>query len=417
MMSSLSCFDLGEHMLSVDEARQALLTLVDGQLATESVALAQAHGRVLAKPVTAPFNVPGHTNSAMDGIALSWPEEGVAGSLRRVGSALAGRPFAGRVGSGECVSITTGAPLPAGTDTVIMVEQLQQHGDVVDILQADRVKRGQNVRQAGEDLRRGEVALESGRRLEAAALGLLASLGCASVEVRRLPRVAVFSTGDEVTAPGQPRADAAIYDANRFTLMGMLQEHGADVLDLGIVPDDPQALEGALAQAAQLADLVVSSGGVSVGQADHTRAALERLGRLTLWRIAMRPGRPMACGVMGDGATPFLGLPGNPVACMVTCLVFVIPLVRKLQGRELRSPAWQAVADSDFRSREGRTDYSRGVLKRSDDGTLRVVNTGSQGSGILSSMVAAECLVEIPADKAAVAINDMVTVFPLFRFP
>lgn len=298
-----------------------------------------------------------------------------------------------------------------------MVEQLQQHGDVVDILQADRVKRGQNVRQAGEDLRRGEVALESGRRLEAAALGLLASLGCASVEVRRLPRVAVFSTGDEVTAPGQPRADAAIYDANRFTLMGMLQEHGAEVLDLGIVPDDPQALEDALAQAAQLADLVVSSGGVSVGQADHTRAALERLGRLTLWRIAMRPGRPMACGVMGDGATPFLGLPGNPVACMVTCLVFVIPLVRKLQGRELRSPAWQAVADSDFRSREGRTDYSRGVLKRSGDGTLRVVNTGSQGSGILSSMVAAECLVEIPADKAAVAINDMVTVFPLFRFP
>ena len=417
MMSSLSCFDLGEHMLSVDEARQALLTLVDGQLATESVALAQAHGRVLAKPVTAPFNVPGHTNSAMDGIALSWPEEGVAGSLQRVGSALAGRPFAGRVGSGECVSITTGAPLPAGTDTVIMVEQLQQHGDVVDILQADRVKRGQNVRQAGEDLRRGEVALESGRRLEAAALGLLASLGCASVEVRRQPRVAVFSTGDEVTAPGQPRADAAIYDANRFTLMGMLQEHGAEVLDLGIVPDDPQALEDALAQAAQLADLVVSSGGVSVGQADHTRAALERLGRLTLWRIAMRPGRPMACGVMRDGATPFLGLPGNPVACMVTCLVFVIPLVRKLQGRELRSPAWQAVADSDFRSREGRTDYSRGVLKRSDDGTLRVVNTGSQGSGILSSMVAAECLVEIPADKAAVAINDMVTVFPLFRFP
>ncbi|MBN8414267.1 molybdopterin molybdotransferase MoeA [Halomonas cupida] len=416
-MSSLSCFDLGEHMLSVDEARQALLTLVDGQLATESVALAQAHGRVLAKPVTAPFNVPGHTNSAMDGIALSWPEEGVAGSLQRVGSALAGRPFAGRVGSGECVSITTGAPLPAGTDTVIMVEQLQQHGDVVEILQADRVKRGQNVRQAGEDLRRGEVALESGRRLEAAALGLLASLGCASVEVRRQPRVAVFSTGDEVTAPGQPRADAAIYDANRFTLMGMLQEHGAEVLDLGIVPDDPQALEDALARAAQLADLVVSSGGVSVGQADHTRAALERLGRLTLWRIAMRPGRPMACGVMGDGATPFLGLPGNPVACMVTCLVFVIPLVRKLQGRELRSPAWQAVADSDFRSREGRTDYSRGVLKRSDDGTLRVVNTGSQGSGILSSMVAAECLVEIPADKAAVAINDMVTVFPLFRFP
>ncbi|WP_442486806.1 molybdopterin molybdotransferase MoeA [Halomonas litopenaei] len=415
-MTTLSCFDLGERMLGVEEAREALLTLVAGRLATEKVPLAKAHGRVLAEAVEAPFNVPGHTNSAMDGVALNWSAEDPGEVFLQVGEALAGQPFHGRLGEGECIAITTGAPLPPGADTVVMLEQLERDGDRVRVTRADRVKQGQNVRQAGEDLRAGQIAMTAGRRLEAAALGLLASLGQAEVRVRRRPRVAVFSTGDEVTAPGEERSQAAIYDANRYSLMGLLQEHGAEVIDLGIVADDTDALVEQLAAAARTADLVVSSGGVSVGQADHTREAVERLGRLTLWRIAMRPGRPMACGVIGPDQTPLLGLPGNPVACMVTCLVFVAPMLAALEGRSPTQPRWKAVAGSAFRSRAGRTDYSRGVFHCDADGTLRVVNTGNQGSGILSSMVAANCLVEIPEDTDSASIDDIVMVLPLFRF-
>ncbi|WP_348814359.1 molybdopterin-binding protein [Halomonas sp. H10-59] len=415
-MTTLSCFDLGERMLGVVEARDALLTLVAGRLAAEKVPLARAHGRVLAEAVEAPFDVPGHTNSAMDGVALNWSTEDPGEVFLQVGEALAGQPFEGRLGDGECIAITTGAPLPPGADTVVMLEQLERDGDRVRVTRADRVKQGQNVRQAGEDLRAGQVAIAAGRRLEAAALGLLASLGQAEVRVRRRPRVAVFSTGDEVTAPGEARAQAAIYDANRYSLMGLLQEHGAEVIDLGIVADDTDALVEQLADAARTADLVVSSGGVSVGQADHTREAVERLGRLTLWRIAMRPGRPMACGLIGPDETPLLGLPGNPVACMVTCLVFVVPMLAALEGRSPTQPRWKAVAGSAFRSRVGRTDYSRGVFHCDADGTLRVVNTGNQGSGILSSMVSANCLVEIPEDTDSASIDDIVMVLPLFRF-
>ncbi|MGQ7248964.1 molybdopterin molybdotransferase MoeA [Halomonas sp. V046] len=418
-MTTLSCFELGERMLSVAEAHEALLTLVPRPLASERVALVEAHGRVLAQDVTAGFDVPRHTNSAMDGIALRWPQDAArqGGAWRRVGEALAGHPYTGRLGVGECIAITTGAALPEGADTVIMIEQTSSVGDAVSVHAVERVKPGQHVRQAGEDLARGQVALAAGHRLEAAALGLLASLGIATVAVRRRPRVAVFSTGDEVTAPGDAVGHAGIYDANRFSLIGLLREQGAEVVDLGIVVDDPAALEECLGEAARVADLVVSSGGVSVGQADHTKAAVERLGRLTLWRIALRPGRPLACGVLGERRVPFLGLPGNPVACLVTALRFMVPMVAALEGRAPLVPGLSAVADGTFRSRLGRTDFNRGHYHSDAQGTLRVVNTGAQGSGILSSMVSANCLVEIADDREAAAPGDIVTIHPLFRFP
>ncbi|ALM52359.1 gephyrin-like molybdotransferase Glp [Halomonas huangheensis] len=428
MSLALSCFEPGDHMLSVEQARQAVLGLIKAPLASERVALAEAHGRVLSEPVFASFDVPGHTNAAMDGIALAWPQVAeadqhgdaeVASRGRqwlRVGEALAGRPFAGVIGAGECVVITTGAPLPTGTDTVIMQEQVEAQGDLFSICDPQLVRTGQNVRQAGEDIACGATALAAGTRLDAAALGMLASLGFAEVAVRRRARVAVFSTGDEVTAPGERRGAAAIYDANRFSLMGLLREQGAEVMDLGIIVDDRQALIVGLRRAASMADLVVSSGGVSTGQADHTRAALEQLGRLAVWRIALRPGRPMACGLLTEREVPFLGLPGNPVACMVTALCFMIPMLRVMQGRESITESWQGIAESHFESRAGRTDFCRGVYRVDQQGNLRVVNTGEQGSGILSSMVAANCLVELSEQSSGAGPGDMVAIHPLSKF-
>ena len=440
---TLSCFELGERMLDVDEAREAVLGLVAGPLPAESLPLALAHGRVLAEDAVSPIDVPQCTNAAMDGIAVAWPDESAekggvekggvekgvmetrAGQarLRRVVEIHAGQAPTGPLAPGECAGITTGAPLPPGADTVIMREQLaDEEGDggarwaIVDT--PGRVRRGQNVRRAGEDIARGALALPAGNRLDAAQLGLLASLGRAEVAVARRPRVALFSTGDEVTAPGQPLPAAGIFDANRYSLMALAAEHGAEVLDLGILPDTRDAIAAALGRAAAEADLVITSGGVSVGDADHTRAALAAQGELGFWKIAMRPGRPLACGRLGPRGVPFLGLPGNPVAAMVTFLQFAAPLLAKLQGRAaVEPPRWVAVAEHALTSRTGRVDFLRGVYRSDAEGRLRVAGTGAQGSGILSSMVQANCLIEIAADRAAVAAGEAVTIQPLFRYP
>ncbi|PXX97613.1 molybdopterin molybdotransferase MoeA [Halomonas sp. LBP4] len=417
---TLSCFDLGERMLSVEEAGAALAELVAGPLPAEKVALAELHGRVLAETVVSPLDVPQSTNAAMDGIALAWPEAGPwPEGWRRVGQLFAGQRHATPLGPGECLGITTGAPLPPGADTVIMQEQLEVLGDDrVVVAHPERVRRGQNVRRAGEDIARGAPALAAGTRLSAAELGLLASLGLAEARVIRRPRVAIFSTGDEVTAPGASLPPAGIYDANRFTLRGLVAEQGGEVLDLGILPDDRAALVAALGAAARRADLVITSGGVSVGEADFTRAALAELGELGFWRIAIRPGRPLACGRLGEGGVPFLGLPGNPVAVMVTFLRFVAPLLARLQGRVERHPATlTALAEHELKSRIGRVDYLRGVYRGDDRGRLTVASTGAQGSGILSSMVKANCLIELAADREVAAPGEAVTIHPLHRLP
>lgn len=413
---SLSCFDLGERMLAVDEALAALQELAPRPLAAECVPLASLADRVLAEDAISPVDVPQNTNAAMDGVALAWPESSLA-RFAIVGEVLAGSHFAGRLSAGEAVLITTGAPLPEGADTVIMREQLAEGREggqrCVEVRHAQTVRRGQNVRRAGEDIERGRTALSAGTRLRAQHLGLLASLGVAEARVYRRPRVAIFSTGDEVTAPGTSLSAAGVFDANRFSLRGLLSALGCEIVDLGILADDRERIRGVLAEAAEVADMVITSGGVSVGQADWIKAALNETGRLGFWRIAMRPGRPLAFGVLGTREIPFFGLPGNPVAVMVTFLQFVQPLLRTLQG-EL---GWQprrltALVEEPLRSRSGRVDYLRGVYACDAQGQLRVRSTGRQGSGILSSMVAANCLIEIEAARADVAPGETVTLQP-----
>ncbi|GAB2713435.1 molybdopterin molybdotransferase MoeA [Halomonas garicola] len=412
----LSCFDLDDRQLSVEQARDTLLTLVEAPLPQERIALHAAHGRRLAESITAPIDVPQNTNAAMDGIALAWQ----AGQARwaLAGQALAGAPFTTTLAPGECVTIATGAPLPSGADTVIMREQLEIHADHVMVASPDRVTPGQNVRQAGEDIARGSVALTVGERLDAARLGFAASLGAGEVAVYRRPRVAVFSTGSEVTAPGEALPAAGIFDANRFTLGGLVREHQAEVIDLGILPDCPATIREALDRATADADLVLTSGGVSMGQADYTREALDAIGQLAFWRVAMRPGRPLACGWLGEARTPFVGLPGNPVAAMVAFLQFVAPLLERLEDRPPRPPTRrQAVAEETFTGREGRCDFIRGVYTVDARGRLGVRSTGAQGSGILASMVDANCLIELPDTCAAVSPGDTVTIQPLRRDP
>ncbi|MGM0984140.1 MAG: gephyrin-like molybdotransferase Glp [Pseudomonadota bacterium] len=416
---TLSCFDLGERMLPVSEARARLASLVEAPLPAEHVALAELYGRVLAEALVSPIDVPQNTNAAMDGIALAWPLAGVLpGEWRVVGEVLAGWCLDETLRAGECVRITTGAPLPPGADTVIMLEQLEEQGETVVVRQPERVRPGQNVRRAGEDISRGQTALHAGTRLGAAELGLLASLGLPEAKVHRRPRVAIFSTGDEVTSPGEPLPPAGIFDANRYSLTGLLAEQGVELIDLGILPDDRDAMIVALSDAAGHADMVITSGGVSVGHADFTRAALESVGRLAFWRIAIRPGRPLACGLLGERSVPFLGLPGNPVAVMVTFLQFVVPLLSKLQGRPACEPERLiAITDEALKSRPGRTDYLRGRYYADADGRLHVGSTGAQGSGILSSMVAANCLIELTDDLEGATLGETVSIQPLHRLP
>ncbi|APX93322.1 molybdopterin molybdenumtransferase MoeA [Halomonas sp. 1513] len=410
---TLSCFELGERMLSVEEARAALDELFQAPLGAERVPLAALLGRVLAESPVSPIEVPQNTNAAMDGIALAWPEEPTP-RWPVVGEVLAGQRWPRPLAAGTALRITTGAPLPDGADTVIMSEQLAAVDDhTLEVSHVERVRRGQNVRQAGEDIRRGQRVLDAGTRLLPQHLGLLASLGLADARVHRRPRVAIFSTGDEVTAPGQPLPEAGIYDANRYTLHGMLTRLGAEVSDLGILADRRDEVVSALGAAARDHDMLITSGGVSVGQADWIKAALHQLGELGFWRIALRPGRPLACGRLGPRQIPFFGLPGNPVAVMVTFLEFVQPVLRRLQGEpDWQPPRLTARAEAPLSSRLERVDFLRGVYRCDADGQLWVRSTGAQGSGILSSMSAANCLIEIDAMRAAVASGETVTVQP-----
>jgi len=415
---TLSCFELGQRMLGVDETLDALAAMTPPPVAARRVPLAEAVDGVLATDVISPVDVPQNTNAAMDGIALAWDEHSPATEVAIVGEVLAGSRPAMTLSPGQAVRITTGAPLPPGADTVIMSEQLAAAASAerVGIERPERVRHGQNVRQAGEDLARGATALAAGTRLRPQHLGLLASLGLAEVELFRPLRVAVFSTGDEVTAQGEPLPAAGIYDTNRFSLRGLLTRLGCEVVDLGILRDELDGMREALAAAAREADMVLTSGGVSVGQADWVKPALEAIGELGLWRIAMRPGRPMAFGrIRREGAreVPFFGLPGNPVAVMVTFLQFVQPMLRRMQGeRDWQPLRLTALAAEPLKSRDGRVDFHRGVYSGDETGRLWVRTTGRQGSGILSSMVAANCLIEIGDDRATVEAGEPVTIQP-----
>lgn len=400
--------------VTVDQALVALLGGTSPVTGDEVVPLAAAVGRILAQPVVAPCPVPGHTNSAVDGYALrgtDLPGNGHTFRFRIVGSALAGKPFGEGVGPGEAIRIMTGAMLPEGSDTVIMQEHVEVTGDMVSV--DDRHGTGQNVREAGEDIRQGETILHPGRWLTAADIGLLASIGCAQVQVRRIVQVGVLSTGSEVRGLGRTLTPGTVYDSNRYTLMSALRRMGLRVHDLGIVPDDPGELKLRLEEASQFTDAIVSSGGVSVGEADFIRPVLAEVGQIQFWRVAMKPGHPLSFGKIGNAA--FFGLPGNPVAVLVSFYWLVRPALEKRMGISDRPliPLLSAKAATRFRKKPGRMEFHRAILREDAAGEYRVAATGDQGSGVLRSMSLANCLVVLSHQRGPVDPEEWVTVLPL----
>jgi len=393
-ITQASCADdYDPNSMPVAKAREFIHRFLEPVDAVLRVPVRSALGRVLAEDVLSPVDVPAHRNSAMDGWAMRGADLKAEGetTLEEIGSAFAGRPFRGSVGPGQCVRIMTGGVVPQGADTVVMQERAKANGKRVAF--APGQKTGQNVREAGEDLRAGSVALPRGRLVRPADLGLVASLGIGEVAVYRPLRVAFFSTGDELKSIGSTLGEGEIYDSNRYTLHGMLTRLGCEVLDMGVVRDDPKLLERAFREAAGAADVVITSGGVSVGEADFVKDLLAKLGEVVFWKIAMKPGRPLAYGRIGGAH--FFGLPGNPVSVMVTFYQFVRDALLALMGVDPvePSPTFPARCAAKLRKAPGRTEFQRGILSRDADGALVVRPTGEQGSGILKSMSEANCFI------------------------
>ncbi len=448
------------NALPADKVGEFLAALVQPVAGTESVDLFAALGRVLAQDVVSPISVPAHDNSAMDGFAFCGADLLASGAshFKVVGAALAGKAWQGSVRSGECLKIMTGAIMPTGLDTVVPQELCTVLADAIEV-KAGLLQTGDNRRFAGEDLMQGSPALLKGELLTPAAIGLLASLNISHVDAVRRLKVAYFSTGDEVLSLGEPAREGAIYDSNRYTVYGMLTQMGVEVIDMGVVRDDPVLLEAAFKNAAAQADAIITSGGVSVGEADFTKAMMHKLGAdvaggaggVAFWKIAMRPGRPMAvgriakpgastglttatapdllaksasspteyCGISYENNSAVLfGLPGNPVAVMVTMLAFVRPALLRMMGanpaKYCSAPLYlQARSSEALRKKPGRTEYQRGTVTRAADGSLQVKTTGNQGSGVLSSMVQANGLIVLHHAQGNVAVGDVVDVLML----
>ena len=402
------------HALSVSQAQKFILDSCAPVAGTESLALRAALERVLAEDVLSPVDVPAHTNSAMDGYAFRAADLSRTGGeeLRLIGTTLAGHPFVDEVNAGECVRVMTGSPIPDGTDTVVMQENVEVRGSMVQIKKEPVA--GENVRLAGEDLKRGSVVLDTGTRIRPPSLGLLASVGRAEVTVYRRPRVAFFSTGDELRSVGQALEPGQIYDSNRYTLYGMLQRIGVEILDMGVVRDDRTAIEKAFTDASENADVVITSGGVSVGDADFVKETLQKLGEVGFWQIAMKPGRPLAFGRINDAL--FFGLPGNPVSVMVTFYQFVAPALHRLMGeKDVQAvPFIRVPSITPLHKRPGRTEYQRAILEPDNNGGLVVRSTGSQGSGVLRSMNQANCFIVLDRDSGNVESGTWVNVQPFF---
>ncbi|HCE3384118.1 TPA: bifunctional molybdopterin-guanine dinucleotide biosynthesis adaptor protein MobB/molybdopterin molybdotransferase MoeA [Vibrio parahaemolyticus] len=404
------CDTLSPAFLSVVQGQEKILSLVNTVSEIEACKIENAYGRVLAEDIISPVNVPQYTNSAMDGYAIR-SDDVDRDSYQIVAEVMAGHAYDQPLEVGQAVKIMTGAPTPRNGDTVVMREQASQEGDKVTFNGAN-IKAGQNVRQAGEDLAIGSYVFTVGTRLASPEMGMIASLGFGEANVFRKLKVAVFSTGDEVQAPGTEQKANSIYDSNRFTIMGMLEKLGCEILDFGILEDNEQLMIEALENASAQADVVMTSGGVSVGDADYIKLALDKLGQIDFWRINMRPGRPLAFGQINN--KPFFGLPGNPVAVMVSFINFVEPALRKMQGEQGWKPLKvNAIATENLRSRQGRTEFSRGIYELDDTGRLTVRTTGKQGSGILRSMSEANCLIEISPAIDTVKAGESVTIIPL----
>jgi molybdopterin molybdotransferase len=406
LAEKVSCLDgYDPDALRVDKARAAIRSCLTAVEQLETVKIRDALGRVLAQDIVPQIDVPAHDNSAMDGYAVRFSDLGKQ-PLKEIGAALAGKPFAGRLGAGECVRIMTGAVMPEGADTVVIQEVAKKDGDRVTIPPGQ--KKAQNVRYAGEDLKVGIPVLGKGKLLKPADVGLVASLGIGEVQVRRRLRVAFFATGDELASIGKALKEGEVYDSNRYTLHGMLERLGVHALDLGVVRDKPAQLEKAFRKAAKIADVVITTGGVSVGEADFIRQLMAKLGEVLFWKIAMRPGRPMAFGRIGNAF--LFGLPGNPVAVMVTFYAFVRDALLFMSGREAAEiPLLKAVAAENLRKVPGRTEYQRGVVFKDQD-QWKVRTTGQQGSGVLRSMSEANCFVVLEHERGAVKAGEQVQV-------
>ncbi len=419
LLETLSCAsDYDPASLPVERARALILSLLSPCSGCERSAVRQALGRVLGADVIAPLDVPLHDNSAMDGYAVRHADLAASGEtrLRISGSAFAGRPYTGTLGAGEAVRIMTGAVVPTGADCIVIQEVVHLENDTVIVPKGQHLN--QNLRRAGEDLRTGEPALQAGKLLRPADIGLIASLGLAEITLHRRVRVALFSTGDELKSVGSTLQPGDVYDSNRYSLWGMLTRLGCEVIDMGVVGDDPAALEAALIEAASCADAVITSGGVSVGDADFIRELLDKLGEVAFWKIAMKPGRPMAFGRLDNPAAPgtpgpwLFGLPGNPVAVMVTFYQFVRPALLKMMGvaeHLITLPSLQVRCATDIRKAPGRTEFQRGTLFQ-ENGEWCVKPTGAQGSGILRSMAEANCLIELDQQRGNLAAGEMVRV-------
>ncbi|MDH5445214.1 MAG: molybdopterin molybdotransferase MoeA [Gammaproteobacteria bacterium] len=405
--------DTDTGWLSVEQARARMCDSVKTIDGFERVALRDALNRILAEDVISPINVPPYDNSAMDGYAIRAADlaSGSEVTLNVTGSSFAGTPYDGEMKSGETIRIMTGAKVPAGADTVIMQEQVQRDGDVIKI--SSDHKQGQNVRYIGEDIKQGGPALSSGKKIGSAEIGLLASLGIPEVTVKRKLRVAFFSTGDELRAVGEPLEDGQIYDSNRYTIYGMLSQLGVELIDMGVIPDDRNMIENAFNTAASLADAVITSGGVSVGEADYVKETLDKLGEINFWKISMKPGKPLAFGKVNNAV--FIGLPGNPVSVMATFYQFALPTLQRMMGQDDVEPVIVKVPCKNMiKKRPGRTDFQRGVLMRNENGELVVDGAGMQASHILSGMSKANCFIILPAESGNIDAGTLVDIQPFY---
>lgn len=411
LINNPSCLDdYDPNSMPVAQARKYIREFLEPVTTVEVLPIRNTLGRVLAEDILSPCNVPNHDNSAMDGYAFNADDLNSSGetSLNIIGTAFAGKAFDGRIGKGQCVRIMTGAVMPQGADTVVVQERVQADGEHIRF--TDGPKRGMNMRYAGEDLQQGQVVLPAGHLMRAADLGLIASLGLGELKVYRKLRVAFFSTGDELASIGQALEAGQVYDSNRYTLFGMLTRMGVEIIDMGVVRDVPELLEQALKDAAASADVILTSGGVSVGEADFMKQLLEKLGQVVFWKIAMKPGRPLAYGKVGHAH--YFGLPGNPVSVMVTFYQFVREALLVLMGQEdpAPQPLLDVVCTGEIRKLPGRTEFQRGILFPAENGSWQVRPTGNQGSGILRSMTEANCFIVLDENTGNVAPGNIVKV-------
>ncbi len=396
---SCDCDAVQSQLMPFNEALTQLISSAQQTVKIETLMIHHALGRVLAEDIVSPVDVPPHDNSAMDGYAIQENCLNEHNTLTLIGTSFAGQPFTQTLNSGECVRIMTGAVIPSGADSVIMQEQVTVNNDRITFLSSATI--GQNIRNTGEDIAQGAIVLKQGRKLRPSDIGLLASLGINEINTFAKVKVAILSTGDELVAPGGTLLPGQIFESNRFTVMAQLHNLPVDIIDLGIVPDNRDSLTRAFADANKIADVVVSSGGVSVGEADFVKEILAQMGSINFWKIAIKPGKPFAFGKLSD--SHFIGLPGNPVSAAVTFEQLAIPFIKVLSGQEHKPIATlKALTLSDFKKRPGRLEFQRAIAHQDIEGNWQVTSTGKQGSGILSSLSKANCYVVLPENSCGV---------------